>query len=85
MASVAENTGEEQENQTIWSQSSDIGNEALDEIEQKRKPLVVTLAPSLCWGANVTTRATNKQYALFSCYCLLVNLLTCAHSPRKAG
>ena len=34
--------------------------------------LVVTLTPSLRSGANVTTRATNKQYALQkSCYCLI--------------
>ena len=39
MASVAENTGEDQENQTILSQSSDLGNEALDEIKQKAKPV----------------------------------------------
>ena len=40
MASVAENTGEDQENQTILNQSLDLGNEALDEItEQKAKPV----------------------------------------------
>ena len=38
MASVAENTGEDQENQTILNQSLDLGNEALDEIKQKAKP-----------------------------------------------
>ena len=35
--------------------------------------LVVTFAPSLGSCANVTTRATNKQYALQkSCYCLIL-------------
>ena len=29
---------------------------------------VVTFAPSLCSGANITTRVTNKQYALKSHY-----------------
>ena len=37
MASVAEITGEEQENQTILRQNSDLGNEALGDIKQKAK------------------------------------------------
>ena len=37
--------------------------------------LVVTFAPSLRLGANVTSRATNKQCALQkSCYCLIILL-----------
>ena len=38
MASVVENTGEKQENQTILSQILYHGNEALDEIEKNAKP-----------------------------------------------